>query len=50
MTIVVADASPIIALSLIGRLDLLYATFGQVTIPETVGAEVRPSVPVLRTG
>ena len=44
MTIVVADASPIIALTAVGRLDLLHSLFGDITIPEIVAMEVQPSV------
>ncbi|OQB00679.1 MAG: hypothetical protein BWY25_01717 [Chloroflexi bacterium ADurb.Bin222] len=38
--IVVADATPLIALTKIGRLDLLQHLFGEVSIPEAVYAEV----------
>ena len=40
--LVLSDASPIIALSLIDRLDLLAGLFGAITITETVRAEVLP--------
>lgn len=38
--IVVSDASPLIALSAVGRLDLLRELFGSVLIPAAVYAEV----------
>jgi uncharacterized protein len=38
--IVVADASPLIALARIGRLDLLRAMFGGLLLPEAVWREV----------
>ncbi|HEY2294742.1 MAG TPA: DUF3368 domain-containing protein [Thermoanaerobaculia bacterium] len=38
--IVVCDASPIIALSAIGRLSLLQQLYGQILIPEAVAEEV----------
>jgi len=38
--IVVADASPLIALARIGRLDLLVAVFGQLLVPDAVWREV----------
>lgn len=38
--IVVSDASPIIALSLIGQLDLLAAMYGKVEVPRAVYQEV----------
>jgi predicted nucleic acid-binding protein len=38
--IVVSDASPIIALSRIGHLELLHALFGEVIVPERVRQEV----------
>jgi predicted nucleic acid-binding protein len=40
--VVVADASPLIALERIGRLDLLKALFGEVLVPPAVAAEVAP--------
>ena len=40
MTIVVADAGPIIHLSLIGRIDLLPSLFGRLVVPEMVYREV----------
>jgi uncharacterized protein len=44
---VVADAGPIIAFASIGRLDLLPATLGNVTVTDIVANEILPSVPVL---
>ena len=41
----VADASPLIALQQVGRLELLLAVFGEVSIPPAVAREIRPSVP-----
>lgn len=44
--IVVADSLPLIALSRIGRLDLLQTMFGKLIVPEAVWREVagtRPS-------
>jgi len=38
--VVLSDASPIIALSLIDRLDLLHALLGQITITEVVHTEI----------
>lgn len=38
--IVVSDASPIIALSLIGQLDILKALYGKVEVPQAVYREV----------
>jgi predicted nucleic acid-binding protein len=38
--IVVSDASPLISLATIGRLELLHALYGSVAIPEAVRAEV----------
>ena len=43
----VSNASPLIALSAIGRLELLPALFGSVEIPSAVAAEIAPSVVVL---
>jgi predicted nucleic acid-binding protein len=40
VTIVVADAGPIIHLSLVGRIDLLPSLFGRLLVPETVYREV----------
>lgn len=44
MTPVVADASPLIALQQIGRLELLEALFGAIAIPTGVAEEITPSV------
>lgn len=41
----VSNASPLIALAAIDRLDLLPALFGSVTIPPAVAAEIAPSIP-----
>ena len=38
--LVLSDTSPLIALSLIGRLDLLPALFGEITITDVVRAEL----------
>ena len=38
--VVLSDASPLIALSLIDRLDLLHSLFGRITITDVVQAEV----------
>ena len=38
--IVVADASPLIAVARIGRLDLLRSVFGQLLVPDAVWREV----------
>lgn len=38
--VVLSDASPLIALSLIARLDLLYSLLGQITITDVVQSEV----------
>ena len=38
--VVLSDASPLIALSLIDRLDLLHSLFGRITITEVVRSEV----------
>ena len=38
--LVLSDTSPLIALSLIGRLDLLSALFGEITITDVVRAEL----------
>jgi len=43
--IVVADSSPLIALSRIGRLELLRDLFGRLVIPEAVWREVVDSAP-----
>lgn len=42
MTVVVADASPLIALQQIDQLELLKALFGEVLVPPTVAREVAP--------
>lgn len=42
MIVVVADASPLIALDRIGRLELLKALFEEVLVPPAVAAEVAP--------
>ena len=44
--VVVADASPLIALQQIGRLELLEALFGVIAIPTAVAEEIAPSVPL----
>src|SRR5258708_3665149 len=41
---VVSNASPLIALNQIGRIDLLEKLLGTVAIPEAVAREVAPSV------
>ena len=38
--IVIADASPLIALGRVGRLDLLQSIFGELAIPDAVWHEV----------
>ena len=38
--VVLSDASPLSALSLIDRLDLLHSLFGRITITEVVRSEV----------
>jgi predicted nucleic acid-binding protein len=38
--IVVCDASPIIALSAVGRLSLLHQLYGKILVPEAVAQEV----------
>ena len=40
----VSDASPLIALSAIGRLELLPTLFGAITVPPAVLAEIAPSI------
>jgi predicted nucleic acid-binding protein len=45
--VVVADASPLIALRQIGRLQLLADLFGQVIVPPAVAREVAGDVPLL---
>jgi uncharacterized protein len=45
--IAVSDASPLIALNQIERLDLLQAQFDSVVVPSTVAQEVEPSVGIL---
>jgi len=47
----VADAGPLIHLSWVGQLDILYELFGEIVIPEQVRAEifdVDPSLPGIR--
>jgi predicted nucleic acid-binding protein len=44
---VVSNSSPLIALSQIGRLDLLGALFQQVVIPPYVAKEIEPTIPGL---
>ena len=44
--LVVADASPLIALQQIGRLELLEGLFGVIAIPTAVAEEISPSVPL----
>ncbi len=44
MTLVVSDASPLIALQQIDELRLLQGLFGEVVIPPAVAREVAPSV------
>lgn len=46
---VVSNASPLIALARIQRLDLLAAIFESVVIPPAVAREIAPSIPVLPT-
>ena len=38
--VVLSDASPLIALSLIERLDLLHSLLGQITITDVVQSEI----------
>lgn len=45
-SVVVSDASPLIALAQIGQLNLLPALFGQVWIPPAVQSEIASQVPV----
>jgi uncharacterized protein len=47
--VVVSNASPLIALARIHRLDLLPAIFQLVLIPPAVAREIWPSIPVLPT-
>ena len=47
--VVVSNASPLIALARIQRLDLLPAIFELVLIPSAVSREISPSIPVLPT-
>lgn len=47
MTVVVADAGPLIALRQIDHLDLLRIVFERVTVPEIVAREVAPTIPEL---
>ena len=42
--LIVADASPLIALHQIGRLDLVRQLFGSVAVPPAVVREIAPSV------
>ena len=44
MTVVVADASPLIAFQQIGQLHLLQALFTSLLVPPAVAQEVAPSV------
>lgn len=44
MPLVVSDASPLIALNQIGRLELLHQLFGEILVPPIVVEEVRPSL------
>lgn len=44
MTLVVSDASPLIALQQIDELKLLHELFGEVLVPPAVAREVSPSV------
>jgi len=44
---VVADASPLIALNQVGRLDTLRQLVGEVLVPPAVAAEILPSVPAV---
>lgn len=46
MTVVVSDASPLIALHRIDHIALLEALFGTVAIPPAVKVEVTPGVPL----
>lgn len=46
MTLVVSDASPLIALHQIDELKLLQGLFGEVVIPPAVAREVTPGVPL----
>ena len=48
--ILVADASPFIALERIGRLDLLATLYEEVVIPEAVYAELAPRSPAFQAG
>lgn len=48
--IVVAGASPFIALERISRLDLLAALYEEVVIPEAVYAELAPRSPTFEAG
>lgn len=43
--IVVSDASPLIALSAVGRLDLLHQLYGEILIPAFVGEEILRGAP-----
>jgi predicted nucleic acid-binding protein len=44
VSLVVSDASPLIALQQIDQLKLLHGLFGEVVIPPAVALEVAPSV------
>jgi hypothetical protein len=44
-TLVVADASPLIALHQVGELRLLQALFAEIHVPPAVAREIRASVP-----
>jgi len=44
---VISNSSPLIALSQIGRLDLLHQLHPQILIPPAVVAEVQPTIPQL---
>lgn len=45
--VIVSDASPLIAFSQIGRLDLLRQLFGTMVVPPIVAREAEPSLPAL---
>ena len=44
---VVSNASPLIALAHVGRLDVLNLLFGDVVVPRAVANEIGPELPVL---
>lgn len=46
MTLVVSNASPLIALDQIGEMKLLQGLFGEILIPPAVAREVEPGVPL----